>query len=90
MDEKGQFTSLQYLSPIYRLGYCHPLIFITTFDTKIVQKLPPRVKIATGGYILQSKRAKYDSNVVDPACQLCQKEDETLSHFLLTCDTESV
>ncbi|CAC5355046.1 unnamed protein product [Mytilus coruscus] len=66
---------------IQRSNFC-----ITTSDPKIVQKLPPRVKIVTG-YILQSQRAKYNSNVVDLTCQLCQKGEETISHILLTCDT---
>ncbi|CAG2205815.1 unnamed protein product [Mytilus edulis] len=87
LDEKEHFNSLQYLSPIYSLGHCHPLISISTSDPKIIQKLPPRVKIATGVYILQSQRAKYNSNAVDPTCQLCKNGEETLSHFLLTCVT---
>ncbi|CAC5373908.1 unnamed protein product [Mytilus coruscus] len=81
LDEKEHFNSLQYLSPIDSLGHCHPLASISASDPKIVQKLPPRVKISTGGYILQSQRAKYNYNAVDPTCQLCKNGEETLSHI---------
>lgn len=46
-----------------------------------------RLNIATGEYMLPSQRAKYNTNVVDPTCQLCQKGEEILSHVLLKCET---
>ncbi|CAC5420929.1 unnamed protein product [Mytilus coruscus] len=89
LDEK-QFSSLQHLSPIYKFGHCHQLVCITTPNPKLTHKLPPRVKIATGEYIPQSHRAKYNSNVVEPTCQMYQKGDETQSHFLLTCKVNEI
>ena len=39
----------------------------------------------TGTYILQSKRAMFNQNRIDPACLLCKEGDETVEHFLLNC-----
>ena len=42
-------------------------------------------KISTGTYILQTNRVKVNQNEVDPTCQLCKQDKETLHHFLITC-----
>ena len=44
-------------------------------------------KVLTGTYILQTNRAKFNQNEVNPVCQLCKEDDETLQHFLLDCKT---
>ena len=44
-----------------------------------------KMKIATGTYILQSTRAAFNQNEVDPTCQLCTEEPENLEHFILNC-----
>ena len=41
--------------------------------------------LLTGTFILQSNRARFNQNEVDPTCQLCYAESETLTHFLLKC-----
>ena len=35
--------------------------------------------------LLQSNRPRFNQNEVDPTCQLCYAESETLTHFLLKC-----
>ena len=40
-----------------------------------------------GTYILQTNRASFNQNVVDPTCLLCKTSAETLSHFLIECAT---
>ena len=42
-------------------------------------------KILTGTYILQTNRAKFNQNEINPTCQLCYDAEETLEHFLLKC-----
>jgi len=44
-----------------------------------------RAKIITGTYILQSTRAKFNSQEVDPTCPLCHEGIEDTPHFLLLC-----
>ena len=39
-----------------------------------------------GGYILQSCRARFNQNLVDPTCKVCNTDNETLEHFILQCD----
>ena len=48
--------------------------------------VPSPIKIATGTYILQSKRAAFNSYKVDPKCRLCSQKEETVIHFLITCN----
>ena len=39
----------------------------------------------TGTYILQSNRAAFNQNAIDPTCLLCKNGEETIKHFLLSC-----
>jgi hypothetical protein len=43
-----------------------------------------KLKLATGSYILQQKRAKFIHNE-KPTCKLCDAEDEDVEHFILRC-----
>ncbi|CAC5369939.1 unnamed protein product [Mytilus coruscus] len=36
-------------------------------------------------YTLQSTRAKFSRNTIQPYCKLCKESDETIEHFLLDC-----
>ena len=49
-----------------------------------------RAKIITGTYILQSTRAKFNSQEVDPTCPLCHEGIEDTPHFLLLCTRTEV
>ena len=40
----------------------------------------------TGTYILQTNRAKFNQNDVNPICQLCHKCEETPQHFIIDCE----
>ena len=44
-----------------------------------------RAKLLTSTYMLQSTLAKYYPTTYSSICQLCQKEEESISHFLLEC-----
>ena len=50
-----------------------------------IPKIPVKNKVSTGTYILQTNRAKFNQNEVNPVCQLCNNDDETLQHFLTDC-----
>ena len=64
----------------------HPLIE-TTGNLREVPRIAVHLKITTGTYILQTNRASFNQNVVDPTCLLCKTSAETLSHFLIECVT---
>jgi hypothetical protein len=52
-----------------------------------VSRIPIRLKIVTGTYILQTHRAKYSNGTaVSPLCTLWHRADENLQHFVLSCD----
>ena len=40
----------------------------------------------TGTYYLQSNKAAFNQNMIDPTCLVCKMESETLEHFLLDCN----
>ena len=62
----------------------HPLI-MSAGNLQEVPRIAVHLKIVTGTYILQSNRASFNQNEVDPTCLLCKTRAETLSHFLLHC-----
>ena len=80
------YTTLRYLNASYTIGKVHPILTTATACMKDISKLPVRLKILTGTYILQTNRAIFNKNKVDPQCKLCDKSEETVTHFLLECD----
>ena len=61
----------------------HPLIMSETCEK--YHGIAVHLKIVTGTYILQSNKASFKQNEVDPTCLLCKTGAETLTHFLLHC-----
>ena len=84
-DITRYYSSLKYIEGSYTIGKIHPLLSTNTSCTRDINRIPVRVKIATGTYVLQSNRAKYNSGYVSPLCKLCNENNEELSHFLLYC-----
>ena len=79
------YSSLKYIEGSYTIEKFHPLLSTNTSCTRDINRIPVRVKIATGTYILQSNRAKFNSGYVSPLCKLCNENNEELSHFSLYC-----
>lgn len=44
-----------------------------------------KLKLVTSTYILQSNRAVFNQNAVNPTCKLCETNTETMEHFILEC-----
>ena len=91
MRRSELYSSLRYLSKTFIVGKCHPAVKPYCYSNRDIYRIPVKNKILTGTYILQSNRAKFNQNEVNPTCQLCQTDNETLRHFLLGChELESV
>jgi hypothetical protein len=60
-------------------GKVHPLFKINCHSAIDTAKLPIKLKLLTGTYILQSKRIRMYKNEIDPKCLLCAKEEENRS-----------
>ena len=85
-QEAKLFTSLKYLSgDKYRIGKCHPLTKTLTASIRDISKIPVRLKLATGCYILQANRANFSRASLSPICLLCNSAEENLEHFLIGC-----
>jgi hypothetical protein len=48
---------MKYLSPTYEIGKIHPLAKTNTVNQKDINRIPTRLKLATGNYMLQTMRA---------------------------------
>ncbi|CAC5415628.1 unnamed protein product [Mytilus coruscus] len=65
----------------------HPLLKINCHSTIDTARLPIKLKLLTGSYILQSKRIRMYKDETDPKCLLCAKEEENIEHFILKCES---
>ena len=80
------YSTLKYLnSDIYIPGKIHPLLSLHTDSTRDASRGRLKLKLVSGSYTLQANRAAFNQNEVKPTCLLCNEENETLSHFLLSC-----
>ncbi|CAC5360675.1 unnamed protein product [Mytilus coruscus] len=70
----------------YNIGSVHPLAISVSANLKDIRKIPVRLKIATGNYILQTHKASFSKNHTSSTCKLCSKADETVEHFILLCE----
>ena len=86
LEQTRLYSSLKYLSLIYTPGKCHPIVnTINTMNVREISRIPTKLKIVTGSYVLQVDRVKFRQNVERGICELCGEVEENLTHFLLTC-----
>ncbi|CAG2246627.1 unnamed protein product [Mytilus edulis] len=64
-----------------KVGKIHPLALANSANQRDINRITIGTKIATGTCILQTNRAAYNQNNVDPTCKLCDQAEETLSHY---------
>ena len=88
LDAARACRSLRYMNLQYNPGYIHPILQIPLSSARSITRIPTKLRILTGTYILQTNRVAFNQNEVDPTCQLCCCEGETLEHFLLRCPTQ--
>ena len=79
------YSSLKYLHTAdYCYGQRNPVIQ-TIGNAREIPRISTKLKLVTGTYILQSNRAAFNQNAIDPTCLLCKNGEETIKHFLLSC-----
>jgi hypothetical protein len=80
------FKSLGYLNASnYSNGKAHAALASVQTSARDIASLPVKLRLMTGTYYLQSNKAIFNQNRIDPTCLVCQMEPETLEHFLLDC-----
>ena len=81
------YPSLRYLnSNLYKPGV-KSLVIKDPSGVGDVPRIHTKTRLLTGTYVLQINRASFNQNQVNPTCLLCKKEDETVEHFLLHCES---
>ncbi len=63
----------------------NPLWLTCGSSVQRVKAATSRVKLMTGTFPLQERKARYSPTDTDPTCQLCHLEPEDASHFLTRC-----
>ena len=81
------YPSLKYLNSQYIPGKTHVLVNLSASNSmQEAMRIPVKLRIATGSYILMADRTRHSKNKgLLATCPLCQTSDETLEHFLLLC-----
>jgi hypothetical protein len=81
------YKSLQYLSCAnLEIGKLHPILKINCKSRGDIHRLPIKLKLLTGAYILQSNRIKMYKIELNALCLLCENDGETIEHFILDCE----
>jgi hypothetical protein len=80
------YSSLQFLNrkDIYK-GNVHPILIHKYYSALSIDRIPIKLRIVTGTYVLQTKRIKFYRDESDPTCLLCGNAEETIQHFILDC-----
>ena len=76
-----RFINIDLLLP----GKVHPVWAHVYNNTRDTVRARIKAKLLTGSYTLQSNRARFNNNSVNPTCLLCGTEDEDTVHFLTAC-----
>lgn len=80
------YSGLKYIDTTeYLPGKIHPLLKLKCISAREVTRIPVKLKMLTGTYILQPLRARIYRDVQSELCIACNKETETLEHILLHC-----
>jgi hypothetical protein len=82
--EASSKSSLKYLNTTCNFGKTHNIWKSVGTCPREVRRAAIKSKLATGTYILQASRAKWNSNTSD-ICPMSKNSSEDLKHFLLEC-----
>ena len=71
----------------YKLGTIHPLLKINIHPARDVIRLPSKLRLMCGSYVLQTTRSKFNNTQINSKCLLCGNAEDTAGHYILTCET---
>jgi hypothetical protein len=81
------YKSLQYLiCENLEKGKPHPILKINCKSKGDLHRLPIKLQLLTGAYILQSNRIKMYKNELSALCLLCEKDGEIIEQCILDCE----
>ncbi|CAG2254375.1 unnamed protein product [Mytilus edulis] len=81
------YTGLRYLnSDIFMPGKIHPILRIKHQSPRDSKRVPTKIKLLTGTYILQPLRYKIYKEGTEDHCIACECKEETLEHLLIECE----
>jgi hypothetical protein len=87
LESTPYYNGLRYLSCVnLEKGKLHPILKINCSSKGDLHRLPTKLKLLTGSYILQSNQIKMFNNEANILCLLCSKDKETIEHFILDCE----
>jgi histidyl-tRNA synthetase len=87
VESTPYYNGLRYLSCVnLEKGKLHPILKINCSSKGDLHRLPTKLKLLTGSYILQSNRIKMFKNESNILCLLCSKDNENIKHFILDCE----
>jgi hypothetical protein len=67
------FKSLDYLNASnYSNGKAHAALVSVQTSARDIERLPVKLRLMTGTYYLQSDKAAFNQNRIDPTCLVCQ------------------
>jgi hypothetical protein len=70
MNRFTQFVQFLNSKIIYK-GNVHPILKHKYFSALNIDRIPIKLRIVTGTYVLQAKRIKFYRDESDPTCLLC-------------------
>jgi hypothetical protein len=87
VESTPYYNGRRYLSCVnLEKGKWHPILKINCSSKGDLHRLPTKLKLLTGSYILQSNRIKMSKNEANILCLLCSKDKENIEHFILDCE----
>ena len=82
------YTGLRYLnSDILMPGKIYPILRIKHQSPRDSKRVPTKIKLLTGTYILQPLRYKIYKEGTEDHCIACECKEETLEHLLIECES---
>ncbi len=79
-------SSLRWISHAsLKVGQCHPIWDTCPKSVHHIQAATIRARLLTGRYSVQSLRARFNQNEVNPTCRVCGLQSETITHMIVSC-----